>query len=129
MGEEFDVVQLVGLGHILLNAVELVLLHKAGEVQLHLEGAVLLIGTNHGVLGLIQDGAGGGVGGILIQNFKGSLHGRNFTFFLRGVASRGFVLNVWFVDYKFGFIELFVCALPALFALSPLRGAPPQGEP
>ena len=31
--------------------------------------------------------------------------------------------------YKFGFGELFVCALPALFALSPLRGAPPKGEP
>ncbi len=37
-------------------------------------------------------------------------------------------------EFKFGFIELFVCALPALFALSPLRAraceeAPPKGEP
>ena len=34
-----------------------------------------------------------------------------------------------FLVFKFGFVELFVCALPALFALSPLRGAPPKGEP
>ena len=33
------------------------------------------------------------------------------------------------VEFKFGFVELFVCALPALFTLSPLRGAPPEGEP
>jgi hypothetical protein len=33
------------------------------------------------------------------------------------------------IAFKFGFIELFVCGLPALFALSPLRGAPPKGEP
>ena len=32
-------------------------------------------------------------------------------------------------QFKFGFVELFVCALPALFALSPLRGAPPKEEP
>ena len=28
-----------------------------------------------------------------------------------------------------GCLKMRVCALPALFALSPLRGAPPEGEP
>ena len=59
VGEEFDVVQPVGLGHLLLDAVQLVFFHKAGEIQLHLEGAVFLIGADNGVLRPLQNGAGG----------------------------------------------------------------------
>ena len=59
VGEELDVAQIIRLGHLFLDAVQLVLFHEAGKVQLHLEGAVLLIGAHHGVLGLLQNGAGG----------------------------------------------------------------------
>ncbi len=37
--------------------------------------------------------------------------------------------NALWKIFKFGFSELFVFDSPALFALSPLRGAPPEGEP
>ena len=90
VGEEFDVVQPVGLGHLLFNAVELLLLHQAGEVQLHLEGAVFLIGTGHGVPCLLQDGAGGGIGCIAVQYFQYGLHSRfSLSFFAGGGVPRG----------------------------------------
>ena len=74
VGEELDVGQLVGLGDLFFDAVQLVLLHKTGEIHLYNQLTVFLIGLYDVALLLTQDRTGGVIGGVAVQNFQYGFH-------------------------------------------------------